>query len=86
MSAHPWLTQTPWPTAQLPRTELAARIEHLLATHWMGVLCTTGKNGPIGSPIEYYAEGLVTYILPQPGSSFRSGLGPDGHSLAPEPA
>jgi nitroimidazol reductase NimA-like FMN-containing flavoprotein (pyridoxamine 5'-phosphate oxidase superfamily) len=68
MSAHPWLTVTPWPTTQLPRKELTARIENLLATHWMGVLCTTGKNGPIGSPIEYYADGLVTYILPQPGS------------------
>ncbi len=68
MSAHPWLSETPWPTKQLPREELSSRIVHLLATHWMGVLCTTGKNGPIGSPVEYYAEGMVVYILPQPGS------------------
>lgn len=68
MSAHPWLAETPWPTRQLPRDELIKRIEQFLATHWMGVLCTSGRNGPIGSPIEFYAEGLVTYLLPQPGS------------------
>lgn len=68
MSAHPWLSETPWPTRQLPRDELTRRIEHFLATHWMGVLCTNSRNGPIGSPVEYYAEGLVVYILPQPGS------------------
>jgi general stress protein 26 len=68
MSAHPWLAETPWPTAQLPRAELEKRIEHFLGTHWMGVLCTIGKNGPIGSPVEYYAEGRAVYILPQPNS------------------
>lgn len=68
MPAHPWLAQTPWPTATLARDELQARIEHFLATHWMGVLSTIGKNGPIGSPIEYHAEGTAIYILPQPGS------------------
>jgi len=68
MSAHPWLAETPWPTAQLPREQLTDRIEHFLATHWMGVLCTIGKNGPIGSPVEYYAKGTSIYILPQPNS------------------
>jgi nitroimidazol reductase NimA-like FMN-containing flavoprotein (pyridoxamine 5'-phosphate oxidase superfamily) len=68
MSAHPWLAETPWPTKQIPREELESRIEHLLATHWMGVLCSISKNGPIGTPLEYYAEGLVTYLLPQPNS------------------
>jgi nitroimidazol reductase NimA-like FMN-containing flavoprotein (pyridoxamine 5'-phosphate oxidase superfamily) len=68
MAAHAWLAETPWPTRQLPREELTARIEHFLATHWMGVLCTVGRNGPIGSPIEFHADGLVVYLLPQPGS------------------
>ncbi|MGI9331305.1 MAG: hypothetical protein ACR2QB_11385, partial [Gammaproteobacteria bacterium] len=63
MTATPWLHETPWPTQQLPRNEMATRIEHMLATHWMGVLCTVGKNGPIGSPVEYYAEGMAVYIL-----------------------
>ena len=67
-AAHPWLGETPWPTAQIERSELTIRIEHLLATQWMGVLCTLGKNGPIGSPVEYYAEGMRIYILPQPNS------------------
>ena len=68
MSAHSWLHQTPWPTRQLARDELTARIEKFLATHWMGVLCTLGKDGPIGSPVEFYAEGTAVYVLPQPGS------------------
>lgn len=68
MTAQPWLQETPWPTQQLPRQELEDRIEHLLATHWMAVLCTVGPNGPIGSPVEYFADGLKIYILPQPGS------------------
>lgn len=68
MSAHPWLAKTPWPTRQLSRDELAQRIDQFLATHWMGVLCTSGRDGPIGSPLEFYAEGMVVYMLPQPGS------------------
>ncbi len=68
MSAHPWLSKTPWPTKQIDRNLLTEKIEHFLATHWMGVLCTIGKDGPIGSPVEYYAEGSVVYVLPQPGS------------------
>jgi nitroimidazol reductase NimA-like FMN-containing flavoprotein (pyridoxamine 5'-phosphate oxidase superfamily) len=68
MAAHPWLAETPWPTKQLPREELQTRIDHFLATHWMGVLSTIGKNGPIGTPLEYYAEGLSPYFLPQPKS------------------
>jgi nitroimidazol reductase NimA-like FMN-containing flavoprotein (pyridoxamine 5'-phosphate oxidase superfamily) len=68
MSAHPWLAETPWPTKQLPREELTSKIEHFLATHWMGVLCTIGKDGPIGSPVEYYADGMACYVLPQPNS------------------
>ena len=68
MTAHPWLHETPWPTRQLPREDLTARIEHFLATHWMGVLCTIGRNGPIGSPVEFYADRTIVYVLPQPGS------------------
>jgi nitroimidazol reductase NimA-like FMN-containing flavoprotein (pyridoxamine 5'-phosphate oxidase superfamily) len=68
MSNLSWLHETPWPTRQLPRDELAQRIEHFLATHWMGVLCTISAGGPIGSPVEFYAEGMAVYILPQPGS------------------
>jgi hypothetical protein len=34
----------------------------------MGVLCTFGTNGPIGSPVEFHADGTIIYILAQPGS------------------
>ncbi|MEC9375317.1 MAG: pyridoxamine 5'-phosphate oxidase family protein [Pseudomonadota bacterium] len=68
MIAHPWLAKTPWPTKQLPREELERRIEHFLATHWMGVLSSISKNGPIGTPVEYHSEGFIQYILPQPNS------------------
>ena len=68
MSAHPWLAETPWPTKQLSREELEKRIEHFLATHWMGVLCSISKSGPIGTPVEYHSEGNVLYVLPQPNS------------------
>lgn len=68
MSANAWLHETPWPTKQLPRDQLSERIEHFLATHWMGVLSTIGKDGPIGSPVEFYADGTAVFILPQPGS------------------
>lgn len=68
MPAHTWLAETPWPTKQLPRQQLTEKIEHLLATQWMGTLCTNGRDGPIGSPVEFYAEGMVLYVLPQPGS------------------
>lgn len=68
MPAHTWLAETPWPTKQLPRPRLTEKIEHLLATQWMGTLCTNGPDGPIGSPVEFYAEGMVLYVLPQPNS------------------
>jgi general stress protein 26 len=68
MTAHQWLTETPWPTRQLDRAELEKRIEHFLATHWMGVLASNSSNGPIATPVEYHAEGFVLYILPQPNS------------------
>jgi nitroimidazol reductase NimA-like FMN-containing flavoprotein (pyridoxamine 5'-phosphate oxidase superfamily) len=68
MTALSWLTETPWPTKQIPRADLTSRIEHFLATHWMGVLCTQGKDGPIGSPVEFYADGTTVYLLPQPNS------------------
>lgn len=68
MKPHAWLAETPWPTKQLDRDELTQRIEHMLATHWMAVLCTSGTDGPIGSPVEYYADGTVVYVLPQPNS------------------
>jgi hypothetical protein len=67
-TAHPWLEELPWPTEKMPRNQLYERIEHTLTMVNMGVLATTGKNGPIASPVEFYAEGLTAYMYPQPGS------------------
>jgi len=67
-TAHPWLEELPWPTKEMPRDELHERIEHTLTMVNSGVLATLGKNGPIASPIEFYAEGLTPYMFPQPGS------------------
>ena len=69
MTAHPWLHETPWPTKKLPRDRLEERIEHLLVMQNMGALGTVNADGsPLTTPVEYYAEGLTLYMLPQPGS------------------
>ena len=69
-TAHPWLEGMPssWPTEKLPRERLEARIERVLSLTNMGYLATSGKNGPIVSPLEFYADGLSIYVFPQPGS------------------
>jgi hypothetical protein len=67
-AANPWLEEWPWPDKKMPRDALYTRIEHLLVMANIGVLSTSGKNGPIGSPVEYTAEGLTIFLYPQPGS------------------
>ena len=65
--AYPWV-EPPWPDAELPREQLEDRIEQLLGSTNMCVLATCGANGPIASPIEYWADGLSLYLLPDPGT------------------
>jgi nitroimidazol reductase NimA-like FMN-containing flavoprotein (pyridoxamine 5'-phosphate oxidase superfamily) len=60
--AHPWLAQ-PSPKTALPREQLEARIEQLLATQNMCVVATLGKTGPVASPVEYYNQGLTIYFV-----------------------
>ena len=67
-AAHPWLEPENWPKTELPQDELTRRIERALTLTNIGVLSTIGKNGPIGSPVEFYADGLTIYVFPQPGS------------------
>lgn len=66
--SHPFLSETPWPTKKLEPALLQKKIERLLTRQNMGVLATVGKNGPIASPVEFYAEGMAVWIYPQPGS------------------
>ncbi len=76
-AAHPWLELDNWPTKQLPREDLERHIERALTLTNIAVLATNGKNGPIASPLEFYAEGFVCYIFPQPGSPKLKAIGRD---------
>ena len=67
-NAHPWLEEIPWTTKPLPREQLENRIQRVLTFTNLGMLGTLGLNGPIVSPLEFYADGLSIYIFPQPGS------------------
>ena len=64
-TAHPWLSEWPWPNTPLPDEQLQNRIEHLMAIGNMGVLATQGNTGPIASPIEYRAEGIDLELEPE---------------------
>ncbi len=66
--AYPWVEGPPWPEDALPRDQLEDRIQQILGRHNMCVMATVGKNGPIASPIEYYAYGLELFMLPDPGT------------------
>ena len=67
-TAYPWV-EPPWPDAELPRAQLEDRIQQLLGAHNMCVLATVDTRGrPMASPIEYYADGLDLYMLPDPGT------------------
>ncbi len=67
--AHKWLEQEPWPTKEMPKDMLEARIERVATMTNIGYLGTVMKNGaPIVSPVEFYADGLQLYIFPQPNS------------------
>ena len=66
--AHPWLETTPWPDKKMARADLEERIARTLTLTNLGMLGTIGKDGPIVSPLEFYAEGLSVYIFPQPNS------------------
>jgi general stress protein 26 len=67
-AAHPWLEPENWPKTPLPRDELERHIERVLTMTNIGYLATLGVNGPIVSPVEFYAEKLTIYVFPQPGS------------------
>ena len=65
-TAYPWV-EPPWPDAELPRDRLEDRIQELLGSTNTGALATTMADGhPNASPIEYWADGLDLYMLPDP--------------------
>lgn len=67
-AAHPWLEPENWPKTALPRAELERRIERVLTLTNIGYLGTLGTDGPIVSPLEFYADGFTVYVFPQPNS------------------
>ncbi len=80
---YPWVEGPPWPEKKLPRDQLEDHIQHLLAETNMCVLATINKSGePIASPIEYYADGLDLYVLPDPGTPKLSAMQRDSHISA----
>lgn len=77
--AHPWLEETPWPTALLSKEALELRIHRAITLTNIGYLGTVRKDGsPIVSPVEFYADHLTLYIFPQPNS-------PKVHALKRDP-
>jgi len=75
--AYRWV-EPPWADKALPRDRLEDHIQQLLGSTNMCVLATMGKNGPIASPIEYWADGLDIYMLPDPGTPKLKWLQEDG--------
>lgn len=67
-TAYPWV-EPPWTQTELPREQLEDRIQQLLGSNNMCVMATVNAKGaPIASPIEFYADGLTLYMLPDPGT------------------
>lgn len=52
--ANPWLGD-PMPERRLERTDLEERIRNLLSTQNMCVLATTGPDGPLATPVRFFA-------------------------------
>ncbi|MGI9330371.1 MAG: pyridoxamine 5'-phosphate oxidase family protein [Gammaproteobacteria bacterium] len=78
-TAYKWV-EPPWPEKELPREQLEDRVQQLLGTTNMGTLATTDSKGrPIASPIEYYADGLNLYLLPDPGTPKLKSMQRDPH-------
>jgi nitroimidazol reductase NimA-like FMN-containing flavoprotein (pyridoxamine 5'-phosphate oxidase superfamily) len=53
---------------QLPREELEAYIIEFLQQQNMCVLCTCKDNVPRATPIEYYSEKTILYMIADPGT------------------
>lgn len=52
--SNPWLSE-PMPDRRLERPDLEEQIRNLLSTQNMCVLATTGPDGPLATPVRYFA-------------------------------
>jgi hypothetical protein len=64
---NPWLT-APTPTQRLDRDRLEEKILHLLSSQNMCVLATTGPDGPLATPVRYFAREFAVMFTADPGS------------------
>ena len=68
-SIHTFLHE-PWPQKALPKPELEKLIARLVTRINMGVIATLEPDGQVdAAPLEFYCDGIVPYMYPQPGSS-----------------
>ncbi|GAA2694520.1 pyridoxamine 5'-phosphate oxidase family protein [Actinoplanes palleronii] len=64
---NPWLAD-PTPTRKLPPDRLEERIRNLLSSQNMCVLATTGPDGPLATPVRFYALDLAVMFTASPRS------------------
>ena len=57
---------------QLPRAEMARRIQEFLDANNVCVLATSLDDVPRATPIEYYAKDLVVYVAASPQTKIRN--------------
>ncbi|NUT04571.1 MAG: pyridoxamine 5'-phosphate oxidase family protein [Hamadaea sp.] len=74
--AHSWLTG-PTPTGKLPRERLEERIRNLLDSQNMCVLATIGPDGPLATPVRYYAHEFAVMFTASPKSPKMRNLAAD---------
>lgn len=73
---NPWLAE-PAPSRRLERDPLEERIRNLLAGQNMCVLATTGADGPLATPVRYYALDLAIMFTASPRSPKMRNLAAD---------
>lgn len=65
--ANPWLTE-PMPDRRLERPALEGRIRNLLSTQNMCVLATAGADGPLATPVRFFALDFALMFTASPRS------------------
>lgn len=65
--SNPWLSE-PMPDRRLERAELEERIRNLLSTQNMCVLATAGPEGPLATPVRYFALDFALMFTASPRS------------------
>ena len=59
-------------TKQMSKDEIERRISVFIKNHNMCVLCTARDNIPRATPIEYWADGTILYMVADPGTKLEN--------------